>query len=74
MRASPKHLAYFRHLQEKLTPGSSGLKPLCPTRWTVRAEVIHTVIMNYSVLCNELEKIGEEACEEEACEEASRKS
>ena len=36
----------------------------CLTRWTVRTEAIHAVIMNYSVLCNELEKIGEEACGE----------
>lgn len=67
--ASPKHLGQFRHLQEELSPGLPGLKPLCPTRWTVRTEAIHAVIMNYSVLCNELEKIGEEACGE-----ASRKS
>lgn len=69
IRASPKRLGQFRHLQEELSPGLPGLKPLCPTRWTVRTEAIHAVIMNYSVLCNELEKIGEEACGE-----ASRKS
>ena len=69
IRASPKRLAQFRHLQEELSPGLPGLKPLCPTRWTVRTEAIYAVIMNYSVLRNELEKIGEEACGE-----ASRKS
>ena len=69
IRASPKCLAQFRHLQEELSPGSPGLKPLCPTRWTVRTEALHAVIMNYSVLRCELEKIGEESCGE-----ASRKS
>ena len=69
IRASPKRLAQFRHLQEELSPGSPGLKPLCPTRWTVRTEALHTVIMNYSVLRSELEKIGEESYGE-----ASRKS
>ena len=69
IRASPKRLAQFRHLQEELSPGSPGLKPLCPTRWTVRVEALHAVIMNYSVLRCELEKIGEESCGE-----ASRKS
>ena len=69
IRASPKRLAQFRHLQEELSPGSPGLKPLCPTRWTVRTEALHAVIMNYSVLRCELEKIGEESCGE-----ASRKS
>ena len=52
-------MAQFRHLQEELSKGLPGLKPLCPTRWTY----------GHSVLCDELEKIGEEACGE-----ASRKS
>ena len=30
IRASPKRLAHFRHLQEELSPGLPGLKPLCP--------------------------------------------
>ena len=66
IRASPKRLAQFRHLQEELSPGSPGLKP---TRWTFRTEAIQAVIINYSVLFHELEKIGEESCGE-----ASRKS
>ena len=69
IRASPKRLSQFCHLQEELSPGSPGLKPLCPTRWTVHTEAIQAVIMNYSVLFCELEKIGEESCGE-----ASRKS
>ena len=35
IHASLKCLVQLRHLQEELSPGSPGLKPLCPTRWTV---------------------------------------
>ena len=57
IRTSPKRLAQFCHLQEELCPGSPGLKPLCPTKWTVCIEAIQAVIMNYSVLFRELEKL-----------------
>ena len=30
IRASPKRLALFRHLRDQLSPGSPGLKPICP--------------------------------------------
>ena len=57
IRASPKRLAQFCHLQEELSPGSPGLKPLCPT-------ALNAVLMNYATLQSELERIGEESCGE----------
>ena len=59
--SSPKRWAQFRHLQDKLNPGIPGLKPLCPTRWTVRTKSLHAVIKNYSILMKELDVISEEA-------------
>ena len=64
IRASPKRLAQFCHLQEELSPGSPGLKPLCPTRWTVRTQALNAVLMYYATLQSELERIGEESCGE----------
>ena len=61
INASPKWLAHFRHLKEQLSPGSPGLKPLCPTRWTVRTAAIDAVLKNYSILCEELDHLGEES-------------
>ena len=61
IRSSPKRLAQFRHLQEELSPGVPGLKPLCPTRWTVRTESLHAVIKNYPIIMKELDVINEEA-------------
>ena len=36
-----------------------GIRPLCPTRWTVRTESLRSVILNYSVIHSVLEEIIE---------------
>ena len=61
IRASPKRLALFRHLRDQLSPGSPGLKPLCPTRWTVRTASVDAILKNYNVICEELDLIGAES-------------
>ena len=48
-------------MQDELNPGTLGLKPLCPTRLTVRTETLHAVIKNYSIIIKELDVISEEA-------------
>lgn len=50
IRFSAKRSALFQSLQAQLTPGAPSLKPLCPTRWTVRTRAIQAVISNYEVL------------------------
>ena len=42
IRASPKRLALT--IQDELAPAAPGLKPLCPTRWTVRTAAIDAVL------------------------------
>lgn len=64
VRASPKRLALFYSLRDQLAPGAPSLKPLCPTRWTVRTGALDAVLKNYSVICRELEQINEESCGE----------
>lgn len=61
IRASPKQLGLFERIQSNLSPDSPRLKPLCPTRWTVRTAALNAVIKNYTVICCELETIGREA-------------
>ena len=61
IRASPKRLGLFERIQSELAPNSPGLKPLCPTRWTVRTAALNAVIKNYAVISCELETIGKEA-------------
>ena len=60
IRASPKRLALFEKIQLEIAPGSPKLKPLCPTRWTVRTEAINSVIKNFSVISSELEQLSQE--------------
>ena len=36
-----------------------GKRPLCPTRWTVRAESLRSVILNYAVIHGALNDIIE---------------
>ena len=50
IKYSPKRSVVFSKYKDELSPDSKGLKPLCPTRWTVRTEEITSVINNYEAL------------------------
>ena len=69
VRASPKRLALFKHLKDELAPNAPGLKPLCPTRWTVRKQAFDAILKNYTVICNVLDEISTQSNTE-----ASRKA
>ena len=47
-------------LKADLSPEIMGIRPLCPTRWTVRAESLRSVLLNYSVIYSALKEIIEE--------------
>ena len=47
---SPKRAAQFEKLKAELAPTGSGFRVLCPTRWTVRAASLKSMIDNYTVL------------------------
>lgn len=47
---SPKRDAVFQKLKADLTPETPGFRVLCPTRWTVRAASLQSVLDNYEVL------------------------
>ena len=50
IRKSPKRETIFRKLAEEIQVGSPGIRTLCPTRWTVRAEALASISENYQVL------------------------
>ena len=50
IRASPKRLALFQQLKNELSYSTPGLKPLCPTRYTVRTAPLNAVIKNYALI------------------------
>ena len=66
IRFSPKRSSLFSSLQEQMSPGSPSLKPLCPTRWTVRTRAIEAVIANYGVLTEALTEIHDNGRDEYA--------
>lgn len=58
MKYSPRRYGIFQRLKETLSVGSTpGIRVLCPTRWTVCAESIHSILANYDTL----QKTWEEA-------------
>ena len=50
IKFSPKRDAAFHKLKAEIQPGSPGVRVLCPTRWTVRADALKSVIDNYAIL------------------------
>ena len=64
IRFSPKRLTLFETLQSQLRTASPCLKPLCPTRWTVRTAAFDSVLKNYPTLCDALSQINIETLDE----------
>ena len=50
IKYSPKHDAMFLKMKSELSPDSPGFRVLCPTRWTVRADSLRSVLDNYTAL------------------------
>ena len=50
VKGSTKRDTVFRHIKENLTPDAPGIRVLCPTRWTVRAEAFQSVLLNMESL------------------------
>lgn len=47
IRNLSKRLAWFQEFQDKDAP---SLRPLCPTRWTLKTALLQAIASNYSVL------------------------
>ena len=50
IKRSPKRDSMFQKLKSELAPDSPGFRVLCPTRWTVHAASLQSVLDNYEVL------------------------
>ena len=63
IRFSPKRLNLFENVRKSVTLSESesglspSLRPLCPTRWTVRHSAIDSILKNYHNLMSSLEII-----------------
>lgn len=50
VRRSPKRLNIAEKLSFDMSNNSSRLEPLCPTRWTVRASSMNSLLVNYQLV------------------------
>ena len=58
IRYSPKRTFLFNSIKNEVSSDSQGLKPLCPTRWTVRTAAIESVVENYEPLTQAMEAMA----------------
>lgn len=57
IKFSPKRKALLERIRGNLDVGGVSLRPLCPTRWTVKAKSFESVIHNYEALLDMLQSI-----------------
>ena len=65
LRFPPRHDAQFTKLKDEIAPGTPGFRTLCPTRWTVRATSLQSILDNYSVFQALWEDVKEVATDPE---------
>ena len=58
---SPKRSLIFEKCKEDMSVPGTGLRPLCPTRRTVRTAAIEAVLRNYPALVEALSHISDES-------------
>ena len=59
IRYSPKRTLVFQQCKQELSIKGVGLRPLCPTHWTVQTAAIDAVLKNYPALLKALQNISE---------------
>ena len=50
VKLSPRRGTIFQRLKDELAPLDPGIRALCPTRWTVKAEALKSIVDNFEVL------------------------
>ena len=50
VKYSPRREALLKILKDEISPGGVGVRVLCPTRWTVKADSMSSILTNYNVL------------------------
>ena len=52
VKLSPRRGSIFQCLKDEIAPQDAGIRVLCPTRWTVKAEALKSIVDNFEVLQN----------------------
>ena len=50
IKMSPRRESIIQRLKQTMAPDSPGMRLLCPTRWTVKADSLKSVLDNYETL------------------------
>ncbi len=50
VKKSPRRDSTLQAIKESMRSDSPGVRVLCPTRWTVRADALHSIACNYKAL------------------------
>ena len=50
IKKSPKYDSIFKEYKDDISTDSPGIRILCPTHWTVRAEALASIAENYEAL------------------------
>uniref|UniRef100_H3A4M8 DUF4371 domain-containing protein n=1 Tax=Latimeria chalumnae TaxID=7897 RepID=H3A4M8_LATCH len=58
VRYSAKRMATFEQFQKQFASEEVSIKPLCPTRWTVRTGAINAILVNYHALVERCQEIN----------------
>lgn len=58
--SSPKRGALFAMFKAESSPGGPGLRPLCPTRWTVRNVAIGALLRNYQSAYETIDHVNQD--------------
>ena len=61
LKYSSKRNAEYKKIKQQIAPSDPGFRTLCPTRWTVRADSLASVVSNYSVLQTSLDTFADMA-------------
>ena len=56
LKKSPRRDTCFESIKSEFSPDSPGIRMLCPTRWTVRANALKSIAENYMVLLDTWEE------------------
>jgi hypothetical protein len=50
VKFSPRRDSVFQAIKSTLSPDTPGVRVLCPTRWTVKADALRSILDNYPAL------------------------
>jgi hypothetical protein len=56
---SPKRQALFEQFHDQINKSLPGIKPLCPTRWTMKTRAFASLLVNYTVLQDTLNEVAQ---------------